>query len=423
VLSLFFVLIGEVSLEQPAIQTLPRRLWDVVIIGAGPAGSVCAGILADKGHQVLIIEKERFPRLKPCGDLLIADSIAMLERIGLWEEIKRMAHEIPAMEMHSPSGARITITGAFYSIGRQKLDAALVINACRRRQRGSVSFSHGAVMNIKTNGAEKAAELYCSQSTEPMQAKVVVLATGSVTTLAYRLGLVQNRKPSALALRGYVPSRHCLENAIISYDRSSLPGYRWIIPLGKDSNGLWTYNVGCGAPSSVIHSSRRRLKDALFSFMTEFPAARTLIHQGEAPAQIGTAPLRYGLTDPSTAWKENVLAVGEVIGTTYPFSGEGIGKAMESGYIAANVIHDALQADDLSLLSRYPTQLETQLKPRYAGYFKAEKWFARPWLNDFIIKRIAKSTFLQKKVQDFFAELVAPQAVVSVWRLVQSYWK
>ncbi len=64
-------------------------IWDVVIIGAGPAGSTAAIHLARQGHGVLLLEKEKFPRDKVCGDALIADSLRCLGRLGLLPTVIR----------------------------------------------------------------------------------------------------------------------------------------------------------------------------------------------------------------------------------------------------------------------------------------------------------------------------------------------
>jgi geranylgeranyl reductase family protein len=414
------------SLEQKALETLPRRQWEVVVVGAGPAGAVCAWALADKGHKVLVIDKDRFPRDKPCGDMLITDAISLLADIGALEKVKSSAHEIPAMEIFSPCGIRFEVPGPFLSIRRRFLDMLLMEHACGNGKTGSVTFAQGNVVEIKKDKNGTHRELYCSDASEPIHARVIVLATGGVVTLPYRQRLVSSKNPTALAMRGYVRSRHRLDNTIIVYNRSLLPGYLWIIPLGEASDGFWLYNVGCGAPCHRTNngqSAAADLKQTLVNFLDQSLLARPLMEKGDGLRHVQGAPLRCGLSDIGSACKENIVAVGEAIGTTYPFSGEGIGKAMESGQIAARIIHEALQRGDLSHLQQYTHHLTSVLKPRYASYAKAEKWLSHGWFSDFVARRICKSKYLQRTVREIIAETQDPRAVISIWGLLKSYWK
>ena len=88
---------------------LPERVWDVIVAGTGPSGATCARLLAERGHAVLALDKERFPRHKVCGDLLVPDALGMLRRIGLYERIADIAHHSGAIEVSSPSGDRKSV--------------------------------------------------------------------------------------------------------------------------------------------------------------------------------------------------------------------------------------------------------------------------------------------------------------------------
>ena len=92
--------------NRPIEQSDTDFLWDAVIIGAGPAGSVCARQLAAKSYKVLLIDKEPFPRHKPCGDLLIPDALELLKRLNLLAPIESHALELHNLAVHSPSGVK-----------------------------------------------------------------------------------------------------------------------------------------------------------------------------------------------------------------------------------------------------------------------------------------------------------------------------
>ena len=385
------------QLQQMPLAALPHRKWDVVVVGAGPAGAVCSLYLAKKGHKVLVVDKKQFPRSKACGDLLIPDSISMLKQVGLYDKVRRIAHEISAIEVFSPSGIKFEIPGSYMTLKREQLDEELMDHA---RAEGT-AFAHGTILDVKMGEDGSYAELYSSELPEkPIFARTVVLATGGVATLPYRHGLVSNKEPSAVAVRCYVRSRYRQKNAVVSYHISILPGYGWIVPLGEDSSGSWLYNVGCGTSYRLIKEGKRHPKRVFNTFLSEFSLARHLMDDGEVVSPIQGAALRYGLPGTNSAQKNNMLAIGETIGTTFPFTGEGVGKAMESGRIASEIIHDALASGDMSRLSRYPSALHSKIKPRYLGYLKAEKWLSHRWLNDFVARLMSKSRFLQQRLQE-----------------------
>ncbi|HET9948625.1 MAG TPA: hypothetical protein VFQ22_06870, partial [Longimicrobiales bacterium] len=100
---------------------------------------------------------------------------------------------------------------------------------------------------------------------------------------------------------------------------------------------------------------------------------------------------------------------------TYPFTGEGIGKAMESGELAAAQLAAWLAGRDPSALDAYAERLESELRPRYHGYELAQRWLARPWLNDLVARRIRRGGWLAEAVRGVVAETVDPARVFS-WR-------
>ena len=134
------------------------------------------------------------------------------------------------------------------------------------------------------------------------------------------------------------------------------------------------------------------------------------------------AALRYDFESAYPFVKGPIVAVGETIGTTLPFLGEGIGKAMESGQLAAEVISKALDSDDLSKLSQYGKQIESQFKTRYKGYRMAEKWLARPWLNDWLLYRFGKSKYAKEMLAGIIAETKNPHDIFSLKGVFKTFW-
>ena len=102
---------------------------------------------------------------------------------------------------------------------------------------------------------------------------------------------------------------------------------------------------------------------------------------------------------------------GGVIG---PYPGEGIGKAMETGEMAAAAITAGAHGDP-DALTAYGADVEASLRPRYAGYAAAQRWLSRPWLNDLVSSRIRKGRFLHAAAAGMVAETVDPARIFS-WR-------
>lgn len=379
-----------------------RRRWDVAVIGAGPAGSTAARLLADRGHAVLLVDRSAFPRDKVCGDGLIPDALQCLRRAGLYETVAREGFRTDTLSIYSPSGVRVDLPGEFVTLPRLELDSLLLRAAI---ERGAVCHT-GRVTALTSR--RDGVEVRLAGTETAVHARYAVLATGADASLHPGAAGTRPRRADAVALRCYVDSPVGPDELIISFDRSILPGYAWIFPLGRNR-----YNIGCG----VFHRSERHrrlnLRRALVAFTQQFPPARELWSARQASTSLVGATLRCGL-EPRRAYDGgSIVAAGEVIATTFPFTGEGIGKAMESAEAAAEHVAAAL-AGDTAALTAYPRTLDETLQPRYRGYQVAEHWIARPWLSDLVARGVRRSERLRRAAAGVISESVDPRAVFSV---------
>jgi flavin-dependent dehydrogenase len=147
------------------------------------------------------------------------------------------------------------------------------------------------------------------------------------------------------------------------------------------------------------------------------------MRQSDRTTSLGAATLRYDFEGAYPFVNGPLVAVGETIGTTLPFIGEGISKAMESGQMAADAVNKALQSNDLSTLSQYGQKMESKFKTRYKGYRLAEKWLARPWLNDFLISRFGSSRYAREILAGVVAETKNPKDIFSCRGILKTFWK
>jgi flavin-dependent dehydrogenase len=132
------------------------------------------------------------------------------------------------------------------------------------------------------------------------------------------------------------------------------------------------------------------------------------------------APLRSGLAAARPLGPGRILATGEAIGSTLPLTGEGIGKAMETGEIAALVIHDALQAGDFRILRAYVHRLR-KLRRKYRGYQIAESWLTSGWLGNLVARRAKKSPYLRAVAARVLGEAADPRELFSIWGIFRSF--
>ena len=224
--------------------------------------------------------------------------------------------------------------------------------------------------------------------------------------LLKRAGTITRPNPSALALRQYFVSDLDLHRVVVSYDRPLVPGYAWIVPVGNR-----TFNVGCGVTLTGESNRASGLKNKLTLFLDRFPLGRELMRTGKPAGPVQGAPLRCGLSGLASAVHGRTVAVGEALGTTFPFTGEGIGKALHSGQLAAECLDQALTRGSAATLSCLDAVLERELKPLYAGYSVAQRWLSRPWLNDFVARRVRGSAYLRQQVNTFMAHTGDPRVL------------
>lgn len=384
----------------------------MVIVGAGPAGSTAAIHLASSGHRVLLIDKEDFPRDKICGDGLIADSINALKRIDLYNKVRSLGYETNTGTVFSPSRIRFDVSGQFMTLKRFLLDDLIAKKAI---ESGAI-FLRGKATDIRSQ-QDGTVLISVAESNKAIRSKIVLLATGASVELASKLKRITQPGPSAVALRCYVRSPFKVDQLVISYDRSIMPGYAWIFPLGNNE-----YNVGCGIRYKETDTRRANLRSAFGDFIRSFPMAIDLFAEAESLTPLRGAMLRCGLIGSKPLGPDNILLIGEMIGATFPFTGEGIGKAMESGEIAAEVAHQAIESGDFSLLGEYTKRLQRELKPKYLGYQLAENWLSHPRLNDFVARRINRSRYLRQSVTGVVNETVSPKDVFSLRGVLRSFF-
>ncbi len=395
---------------QVPIESVPDRIWDVIVIGAGPAGSSAAFHLARKGSKVLMVDMARFPREKVCGDCMISDIEPNLRAMSLSDEARSRGTVLRKVSVYSPSQHSFTIPGQFLTLKRPILDSILA----RRAVEVGATFAAGQAVDIAVKDDETVAVRF-KASGRTVRAQIGILSTGAHIGLAKKLGAVISEKPSAVALRCYIKSSERLEHLVLYYFRDILPGYGWIVPLGNDE-----YNLGCGC---YLPATRRRtVREYFEAFVSGFRPAQRLMSSGQVISPPRGGVIRCGLRGVHSVHRGSVVLSGETVGTTFSLTGEGIGQAMSAGAIAAACVGEVLSTGDRRRLEQYPSMLEAKLRPRHRGFDHAQRWVSHRWLADFTAWRIGRSRYLQDACTEFVANSENPRRVYSMKALLRSFW-
>ncbi|HEU0198938.1 MAG TPA: geranylgeranyl reductase family protein [Burkholderiaceae bacterium] len=389
------------------------RKCSVLVIGAGPAGSAAAYALARGGHDVVLVDQHAFPRDKVCGDALIPDALAALRRLDVLERVLAHAQRAETVRIVAPNGSFVDLQGGTACLPRNVLDTLLLDHA---RAAGAEFLAPLRLAALhEEGGAVAGADLVHARTQERMRiaAPITLLATGAAAQPLQLAGLCTRKEASGFAVRLYVHGPQFvdrLRGLWLSFDREVRPGYGWIFG-GPDG----VFNVGAG-----VFRAGRKEEDganvrALFTrFVQSFAPAAALLASGEVRGPLKGAPLRTALQGAHFG-RAGVLAIGEAAATTYSFSGEGIGKAIESALLAAELcgLHLRGELDAALLPARYATELRARYGPRFAAYEKAERWLARPVFCNFLAARARASDLVRARLEGMLTETIDPDAIFS----------
>jgi menaquinone-9 beta-reductase len=397
-------------MTMPAL-ALPTRT-DVLVIGAGPAGSACALALARNGTEVLLVDQHHFPRDKVCGDGLIPDTHAALKRLGVYDEVAALAQPVQHVRCVAPRGGHVDVPGRLSVLPRKQLDHVLVRAAERAGARllTPLRFEAPLLDGERVVGGR----FHCSDAPDgspahDIHARWVVLATGAVPQALSAAGVCERHTPSGTAVRAYVKHEGMTDKIAqlqVVWHRRLRGGYGWVFPA---PGGV--FNIGAGLTESHLVASgkgRRQgmnLRDLFDAFCEVHPPAAELMRGGEMLGPLKGAPLRFSLR--GAAWsRPGMLVAGEAAGTTYAFTGEGIGKALESGLMAADALRGT-PTDEAAVLHHYENALRG-LQPQFALYDSAGRVNRHPWLADLVVWRARRSPRILRRLAGVLDETQSP---------------
>jgi geranylgeranyl reductase family protein len=386
------------------------RETDVLVVGAGPGGSAAAYHLAHHGIDVTLVDRAAFPREKVCGDGITPRGVAAMLRMGVdpndpgFERVLglRVHSRVATIDLPWPELSRWPDYGLVRT--RHDFDALLVARAqkagARLRERTEVVepiVRDGWVTGARVRSAEDPDE----EPTE-VRARFVIAADGASSRFAGHAGVRRDdTQPLGIAARRYYRVSHrpgpWLESWLDLWEGDLLlPGYGWLFPLPDG-----TVNLGAGLLNTFTNFkdvSAQRLFDAFASMLP----ADWGISEETAIGRVLSGPLPMGFNRIPVA-VPGLLLVGDAVGAVNPFNGEGIGYAMETAEMAAELVHESLVRGRPGIAASYPAML----RDRYESYFRIGRGFARAIGRPAIMGRATKHLLPRPKVMGFAMRMMA----------------
>ncbi len=380
----------------------------MLIVGAGPGGSATAYHLARHGIDVMLVERSAFPREKACGDGLTPRGVAAMIRMGVDPHDPGFAR-VRGLRVHS---RKVTLELPWpalhdypdYGLVRTRMDFDQLL-ARRAQQAGATLLERTeAVSPVLADGWVVGAVVRPVEGGDPLQVRTrfVVAADGAASRFAGQAGVRRDAsRPLGIAARRYYRTSRRPGSWLevwmdLREGESMLPGYGWVFPL---TNGC--VNVGAGSLNTF-----RNFKDVsaqrLFGAFCRMLPGDWGVSEETAEGRLLSGPLPMGINRTPQAIP-GLLVVGDAVGVVNPFNGEGIAYAIETGEIAAELIHDALVKDRPGLAHMYPTVL----RERYGRYFRLGTGFVRLIGNPTVMRTFSDYGLPQEWLMRFAFRLMS----------------
>ncbi len=367
--------------------------YDVIVIGAGPAGSTVSSLLLENGAKsVLLLEKERFPRVKPCAGGISPKTLKLLHELGLLKEIEQTLgkdlYPIRGARVVSPSGRTLIFSGRDEAAvaPRPLFDFALLGIA---EKRGARVKEASEVHSFAGNSEGVRVVL---SSGETFTGKYAVNASGGGS----RFRLTVPKEELMTSCMGWYEGIPYTNNSLeMIFDPGLTPHYGWLFPES---------DTRCNIGICMLNNNRRGISvvDIFNAFLEKQILPRC---GGKSPKALGglnVFPLICSLPSKLPPMEDRCLRVGEAAGLVHPFTGEGISFALKSAYLAAQTLVQGIREDtDFSLLERnyrnslkrnfeIPLRFSSVMKACTAGFLNAAGVVSIPPLTNLIGKIFSK---------------------------------
>lgn len=329
---------------------------EVIVVGAGPGGAAAAAALAQAGRDVVLLDRQRFPRDKICGDAVSLGAIRILNDLGMGDKIAAARargefYLLDGMRLVSPTGHTLNVDfqrgsaddGASYVAPRLFFDAviqqhAVDSGACfEQAEVEAPLLVDGQVVGVR---ARRNGEIH------EYRAPLVIGADGVTSAIMRRLRPEAEQHVDmhrAVAVRAYVEGMELFDHKVEFFlYEEILPGYAWIFSAGDN-----LANVGLGMRLDVFRRHKYNLKKMLRDFL-DMPDIRPRLGNDHVVRDVAMWQLNFGSQAGLQHAFDGALLVGDAAGFINPLTGGGIHNALISALLAAETADEALRRGDVS---------------------------------------------------------------------------
>ena len=391
--------------------------YDAIVVGAGPAGSAVAILLAEHGHSVLLLDKAAFPRPKLCGEYLSPEASRILDRLGVLKAVDAAgAVPLRGMRITAPDGTvlegRYPTEGPYrgyrdhaLAIPRLHLDQillerakALPVDVRERHRVEDLLLDDERVVGVRGAGPDGAA----FEARSPL----VIGADGRQSLVARRLNLIESHPLRRMALIAYVEGIGDFGDLGEIY--VDPPDYAILNPV---ATGVVSLSLVVPLRHAAPFSGR--LETFFYARLKQLDHLRPRIATMRPVGPVAAlGPLAYRVKPPRHA---GVLLVGDAAGFYDPFTGEGIYTALRSAELAAEVGHGALARGDCSraVLAPYRRARRQAFRDKERVTRLLQMVIRRRWLGNLVARRLARRPDLLGLLMGVIGDFVPPRVLLS----------
>ncbi len=328
---------------------------DVLVVGAGPAGSAAAAAAAEGGARVLMLEKKHtIGQPVQCAEFVPRPLLreAGVEEPGVVQEVKGIRSFFPDGSVHEHNSAG-------YMLDRATFDRSMAERAVKA---GAELMTAATLVSLKDG---RAAFVNDGGETE-VEAKVVIGADGPRSTVGFSIGVMNGHFIHAAQM--VLPLKEPMEHTEVHFLKRFTGGYAWVFPKGDVAN------VGVGILQTPLSSDARPVR-----MLLEIFADRMALD-----GKIGTSVMsRTGglipVGGPLRTVKDNVILVGDAAGHTHPITGGGIPQAVVCGRMAGTAAARAALEDDMSNLDAYEIGWQNLFGQELDRAVERRRYMERGW--------------------------------------------